>query len=181
MRSHGRDCSRWSLDPRPMRSPSWRQHSSPASRSARSWDATRETELRSAMWLGATIILTVVSATGRRMVYGIVPADGRRGARECRGCRSTRSSSNRCWRVAGVLLPTSIALGASFVLAVATATDATTNVSRNAARVYTANTIGAVTGALSAGFLLIPRLGLQLDLRRHQRDWVRSAAFSSLR
>lgn len=63
--------------------------------------------------------------------------------------------------VALLLLPTSIALGAGFVLAVATATTATAEPGRDTARVYVANTIGAVAGALSAGFVLIPHLGLQ--------------------
>ena len=78
-----------------------------------------------------------------------------------RGPGSSRSSSKR-WSPSFLLvLPTSIALGAGFVLAVATATAAAAEVGRDTARVYVANTIGAVAGALSAGFVLIPHLGLQ--------------------
>ena len=113
-----------------------------------------------AMWLGGTIIFTVVSApaaawfaASRLPMFVAARVNAEAGFDSI--------ILQQVLAVAGVLLPTSIALGASFVLAVAAATDATTNVSRNAAHVYAANTIGAVTGALSAGFLLIPRLGLE--------------------
>ena len=113
-----------------------------------------------AVWLGGTIIFTVVSApvaawfAASRLPMFVA-------ARVNAGAAFESIILQQVLAVAGVLLPTSIALGASFVLAVAAATDATTNIGKNAAHVYVANTIGAVTGALSAGFLLIPRLGLQ--------------------
>jgi spermidine synthase len=113
-----------------------------------------------AVWLGGTLIFTVISApaaawfASSRLPMFVA-------ARVNAGAAFESIMLQQVLGVAGVLLPTSIALGASFVLAVAAATDAATNISKSAAHVYVANTIGAVTGALSAGFLLIPRLGLQ--------------------
>ena len=76
------------------------------------------------------------------------------------------------WRqaalVALLLLPMTFALGATFPLALAVAGGSETNVTRDSALVYTANTVGAIAGALAAGFLLIPTFGL--------RDTIRIAA-----
>ena len=63
--------------------------------------------------------------------------------------------------VAVLLLPTGIALGATFTMALATASSGAATAGRDAALVYGANTCGAVAGALLAGFVLLPRLGLQ--------------------
>jgi spermidine synthase len=75
---------------------------------------------------------------------------------------------SQAMQVALLLLPMTAALGATFPLALAAAAGgdvaagaADTGVGRNAARVYTANTIGAIAGALAGGFVLIPRLGLR--------------------
>jgi spermidine synthase len=54
-----------------------------------------------------------------------------------------------------------LALGATFPLALATAAGAASTIGRDAARVYTANTLGAIAGALAAGFVLVPALGLR--------------------
>ncbi|HMB80139.1 MAG TPA: fused MFS/spermidine synthase, partial [Vicinamibacterales bacterium] len=43
--------------------------------------------------------------------------------------------------------------------------DGTSTAGRDAARVYTANTIGAIAGALAGGFLLVPALGLRLTFQ----------------
>jgi spermidine synthase len=64
-------------------------------------------------------------------------------------------------RVTLLLLPTSIGLGMTFVLALATASSGIATVARDSARVYVANTLGAVAGSLAAGFMLIPRFGLR--------------------
>ena len=63
-----------------------------------------------------------------------------------------------------LLLPMTVALGASFPVALAVAA-AWDDSARNAARVYAANTAGAVFGALSAGFVLIPMFGLRESIR----------------
>jgi spermidine synthase len=113
-----------------------------------------------AVWLGGTLILTVVSAPAAAW-FAASRLPMLVAARVNAGAAFESMILQQVLAVAGVLLPTSIALGASFVLAVASATDVSTNIGKNAARVYVANTIGAVAGALFAGFLLIPRLGLQ--------------------
>src|SRR5262245_40423375 len=60
-----------------------------------------------------------------------------------------------------LLLPSTFALGATFPLALTVATSDQVAVGRSAANVYTANTVGAIVGALTAGFVLIPQLGLR--------------------
>jgi spermidine synthase len=60
-----------------------------------------------------------------------------------------------------LLFPMTIALGATFPLALAVAGGHAASVGRDVSRVYTANTIGAIAGALAAGFVLIPQVGLQ--------------------
>jgi spermidine synthase len=60
-----------------------------------------------------------------------------------------------------LILPMAIAIGAAFPLAVTVAAGGVTTVGRDVARVYAANTLGALGGALAAGFALIPLLGLR--------------------
>src|SRR5262245_36879131 len=60
-----------------------------------------------------------------------------------------------------LLLPSTFALGATFPLALTVATSDQVAVGRSAANVYTANTVGAIVSALTAGFVLIPQLGLR--------------------
>src|SRR5262249_41429827 len=63
-----------------------------------------------------------------------------------------------------LLLPLALALGAAFPLGLQLATRTARNPATRIAAVYAANTAGAIAGALAAGFLLIPRLGLQSTL-----------------
>src|SRR5262249_29267766 len=69
-----------------------------------------------------------------------------------------------------------VALGASFPLALEVAGDSAATgaltVAASAARVYTANTLGAIAGALTAGFFVVPALGI--------RDAIRLAALVSV-
>ena len=64
-----------------------------------------------------------------------------------------------------LLLPMTLALGAAFPLALATAATPRDDVGGVSARIFVANTIGAVAGSLAGGFLLLPRLGLHDSLR----------------
>ena len=64
-----------------------------------------------------------------------------------------------------VLLPMTLALGATFPLALAVAGGTSSDVGHEAARVYTANTVGAIAGALLGGFALVPSLGLRLTFQ----------------
>lgn len=63
-----------------------------------------------------------------------------------------------------VLLVPSVALGATFPLAVRIAVTSATRPGGPAGRLYGANTVGAACGSLVAGFILIPSLGLQRTL-----------------
>jgi spermidine synthase len=72
-----------------------------------------------------------------------------------------RVVATQAMEIGVLLLPMTLALGATFPLALAVVSGAPESLGRDAARVYAANTIGAIAGALTAGFALIPRLGLQ--------------------
>lgn len=63
-----------------------------------------------------------------------------------------------------LLLPLTMALGAAFPLALAAVGPARA-VGATAARVYAANTCGAIAGALAGGFVLLPLAGLETGLR----------------
>ena len=64
-----------------------------------------------------------------------------------------------------LLLPMTLSLGAAFPLALATASARHAATGAVAARVYVANTVGAIAGSLTGGFVLLPLLGLNLSLR----------------
>lgn len=64
-----------------------------------------------------------------------------------------------------LIVPTAACLGAAFPLALALAEDRRDHVTRRFGLVYATNTVGSVTGSLAAGFVLIPRLGLQGTLQ----------------
>jgi spermidine synthase len=63
-----------------------------------------------------------------------------------------------------LLMPTGIASGAAFTLALATASSGAARIGSETARVYAFNTLGSVAGALTAGFVLVPRLGLEATI-----------------
>ncbi len=69
--------------------------------------------------------------------------------------------------VAALLLPMTLAFGAAFPFAVALASRSSSDetVTENLGRIYAVNTIGAVTGALITGFVLVPRIGLHTTIR----------------
>lgn len=60
-----------------------------------------------------------------------------------------------------LILPSAICLGATFPLTLAIVGESSPRVAGRFAIVYAVNTLGAVTGSLAAGFLVIPWLGLQ--------------------
>ena len=59
----------------------------------------------------------------------------------------------------GVLLPAALCIGATFPFALRVLARGSADASRSAARVYSWNTLGAILGAVLAGFWLIPALG----------------------
>ncbi|MEW6322708.1 MAG: hypothetical protein AB1635_16675 [Acidobacteriota bacterium] len=66
---------------------------------------------------------------------------------------------------AALILPTAALLGAAFPLGLAIVHDPTRPAAGRFGLVYALNTAGAVAGALAAGFVLIPAVGLQGTLR----------------
>lgn len=79
--------------------------------------------------------------------------------------------------IAALMMPMTIAFGAAFPLAVALAARREETVARDVAIVYTANTIGAIAGALAGGFLLVPAFGLQNTVKIAAALAVAGAAF----
>jgi len=67
--------------------------------------------------------------------------------------------------VTGLLLPMTIAFGAAFPFAVALAAGRDESVTEHLGRIYAVNTVGAIAGALLAGFALVPGVGLHLTIR----------------
>jgi len=63
--------------------------------------------------------------------------------------------------VAALLLPMTVAIGMAFPLVLTAAASRRSDLGRVSGLVYSANTVGAIAGALAGGFVLLPRLGLQ--------------------
>ena len=116
---------------------------------------------RPAVWLAAMLVTSAIAAsaaayvTATRMplVVAAQVADPH--------VAFTRIVVTQAIGTALLLLPMTLALGATFPLALAVASGGTPTAGGDAARVYTANTVGAIGGALAAGFLLVPALGLR--------------------
>lgn len=67
--------------------------------------------------------------------------------------------------VIALLLPMTIAFGTAFPFAVALAGGRDDTVTESLGRIYAVNTMGAIAGALLAGFVLVPQIGLHLTIR----------------
>ena len=63
-----------------------------------------------------------------------------------------------------VFLPVTLLLGATFPCAVAVATRRTSRLGEDVGRIYAANTVGAVAGAVLTGFVLVPTLGVHASI-----------------
>jgi spermidine synthase len=75
-----------------------------------------------------------------------------------------------------VLMAASTAFGATFTLSLAVASSSSGSAARETSLVYVVNTIGAVAGALAAGFFLIPRFGLESTFLHMSRLLVAAGA-----
>ena len=64
-----------------------------------------------------------------------------------------------------VIVPVALGLGAVMPLVMRVAVGDLDRVGRDVGRAYAANTVGAIAGALIAGFLILPHLGLEAGLR----------------
>jgi spermidine synthase len=120
---------------------------------------------RPAVWLAAMLIASAVAAsvaawvTATRMPLVVAAQVA------APGVDFTRVVFTQAIATAVLLLPMTLALGATFPLAVAVAAGGASTIGSDAARVYTANTVGAIAGALVAGFVLVPSLGLRLTFQ----------------
>lgn len=63
-----------------------------------------------------------------------------------------------------VMTPTTFCIGLSFPFAAAMVAGSAGEVGRDVSRLYVLNTVGAVAGSLAAGFVLLPRMGIQETL-----------------
>jgi spermidine synthase len=112
------------------------------------------------LWLAGTLVATAVSAL---LIAGYVASRlPLQVASEVAAVDATFETvvTRQAWTVAVLMLPMTFGLGAAFSLALAAATSGCATVERDTARVYVANTIGAIAGALTAGFVVLPWLGL---------------------
>jgi spermidine synthase len=66
---------------------------------------------------------------------------------------------------AAALLPFTVLIGATFPCAVAVVAPAMARVGRDVGQVYAVNTFGAIGGAIVAGFVLIPAIGVHASIR----------------
>ena len=128
---------------------------------------------RPAYWLAATLAITAIggslaaSYAASRLPLVV--------ASEVAAASATFESVvlRQALDVSLLLLPLTFALGAAFPLALSTASGGTSgrteSVATDAARTYVANTLGAICGSIAAGFLLVPRFGLQATFHSTSR------------
>jgi spermidine synthase len=120
---------------------------------------------RPAVWLAVMLIVSAVAASAAAWVTAtrmplVVAAQVADPA-----VAFTRVVVSQAVATAALLLPMTLALGAAFPLALATAAGGASTIGRDAARVYTSNTLGAIAGSFAAGFVLVPNLGLRLTFQ----------------
>ena len=132
---------------------------------------------RPAEWLSAMLVVSAVAASGAAWLTATLVPLIVAGQVADPGAAFTQVIVTQAFGTALLLLPMTLALGAAFPLALTVAgghlrapgatagQGGASTVGRDAARVYTANTIGAIAGALVAGFALVPALGLRLTFQ----------------
>jgi len=133
------------------------------------------TVARPAYWLAGTLAITAIGASmASSYAASRLPLVV---AAEVAAASVTFTSVvvRQAVEVAVLLLPLTFALGAAFPLALATASAGTGSIDADAARVYVANTLGAISGSIAAGFLLVPRFGLQITFRGTSRAAIAAA------
>ncbi len=164
-KSSGRDCSRSSSARRRTRSARWWRCSSPDSRSARPSPHAWSTRVSNPVAALATCLALAVG-------FGALS----RGVRRSRASRVAAVvarpdvtfaqvlAARRSLAIA-LLAPMTIAFGAAFPFAVAVGTRRDETVTTDLGLIYAVNTAGAIAGALLAGFVLIPMVGLHGTIR----------------
>jgi spermidine synthase len=119
---------------------------------------------RSPWWLAASLLVSgiaAVIAAGWAPEVPLIVAD----AAAAPDASFTTVVRLQSTLIAALMMPMTVAFGAAFPLAVALAAQGDDRVPRDVATIYTANTVGAIVGALAGGFLLVPALGLQNTVR----------------
>jgi spermidine synthase len=106
---------------------------------------------RPAEWLSAMLVASAVAASGAAWLAATRMPLIVAGQVADPDAAFAQVVVTQAFGTALLLLPMTLALGAAFPLALAVAGGGTSSAGRNAARVYTANTIGAIAGALLAG------------------------------
>ena len=110
--------------------------------------------------LGITLVFAAIGALAVSWLVGYLPLQ----VAHAVAAPNAQFSRIMIYQTAVVMvlfLPMTIALGAAFPLAVSVATQPGRSVSADVAIIYVLNTFGAIAGALTASFLLIPEFGLQ--------------------
>jgi spermidine synthase len=112
-------------------------------------------------WLGVTLGLATLTTA---VTYGLAGSEIPRLA----AVQAAAAHANPLeplmqglWLTAALIVPTAVCLGTAFPLALGAVAGGAADTSRRFGMVYAVNTIGSVSGALAAGFLLVPRIGLQ--------------------
>jgi spermidine synthase len=113
-----------------------------------------------AVWLAAAMVAVGASATVLVPIVGRLPVTiaGITGAP---GASFSSVVARQSLITGALLLPMTVALGLTFPLAVAAVARRLDSLARDVAVIYAWNTVGAIGGALAAGFLLIPIVGLR--------------------
>ena len=119
---------------------------------------------RPGVWLGAAMIAAaaaalLASARVDQLPLTVAAAAGQPGA------SFTSVFALQVVLAVAMQLPMTIALGATFPLAIAMASATGDAEARAASVIYGANTAGAIAGALAGSFILIPLAGLQTSLQ----------------
>ena len=78
---------------------------------------------------------------------------------------ATQTTQSLALYAVAILLPATVFIGATFPLAVRVLSRDESEASPTAARVYAWNTVGAIAGAVLAGFVLIPALGFEGSIK----------------
>ena len=107
---------------------------------------------RAALAFGATQALIAILSAGVYLWMGtLIP--------------ESRSTGTMAGMAVAVMLPATVFIGATFPLAVRILARAEHEAGEATARIYAWNTVGAILGALLAGFVLIPALGFEGSIK----------------
>jgi spermidine synthase len=119
--------------------------------------------VRPMRWLAGALAAAGVSAWGTNQLFQFMPywyVDLYRALGEADELLFGAQGLLACL----VMTPTTFCIGLAFPFGIAVIADRADAVGRDVSRLYVFNTVGAVVGSLAAGFVLLPRLGIQETL-----------------